>query len=215
VVIALPVMMIPAMFADIKPYISKDTIVTDMGSVKGGIAEKISGLDPGNNFIGSHPVVGSEKSGVENIVSGLYEGGMCIVTPGKNSDKKKTAKIAVLWKELGMKVKKMTPREHDACMASLSHFPHLAVFAMVTASADALSKNKNAAGQGFKDSTRIAASNESIWPDIFLMNKKEVLKNIKAYNKELENLYGMIDSGRMDGLKSYIKNARELRESIK
>jgi prephenate dehydrogenase len=215
VVIALPVMMIPAAFKDIKPFLSKDTIVTDMGSVKGAIVSKIGLFDTGRNFIGSHPMVGSEKAGVEFIKKGLYEKGICIVTPDKRTDGKKSAVIALLWEALGMKVIKMDPKEHDICAAALSHFPHLAAFVMVVSHEGQIRKNKAAIGPGFKDSTRIAASNEELWSEIILMNKAEILKNIGLYIKQLAWLSDIIDKSRLNELKEYIKKSRILRESIK
>jgi prephenate dehydrogenase len=215
VVIALPVMMIPAAFKDIKPFLSKGAIVTDMGSVKGAIMSKVGLFDTGRNFVGSHPMVGSEKAGIEFIKKGLYEKGVCIVTPEKGTDGKKTAVITLLWEALGMKVIKMAPKEHDACAAAVSHFPHLAAFAMVVSSEGQIRKNKAAIGPGFKDSTRIAASNEEVWSEIILMNKAEILKNMDIYIKQLARLSGIIAGGRLDELKEYIKKSRILRESIK
>ncbi len=215
VVIALPVMMIPAAFKDIKPFLSKDTIVTDMGSVKGAICAKIGLFDTGRNFVGSHPMVGSEKAGVEFIIKGLYEKGVCIVTPEKRTDSKKSASITLLWEALGMKVIKMAPKEHDECTAAVSHFPHLAAFAMVVSHEGQIRKNKAVIGPGFKDSTRIAASNEELWSEIILMNKGEILKNIDLYIKQLVLLSGVINDSRLNELKEYIKKSRILRESIK
>jgi prephenate dehydrogenase len=214
VIISLPVMMIPSMFRDIKPYLSAAAIVTDMGSVKGAIAGKISGFDSGNNYIGSHPMVGSEKAGVENIKKGLFEGGTCVVTPVNKTAKKNITKITSLWKSLKMRVIKMDPQEHDECMAGISHFPHLAAFAMVVAHEKEIKKCAPVIGPGFRDSTRIAASNEEIWAEIMLMNKKEVLKNIASYKKELDNLYGLLDNSRISELKEYIKRSKELRERL-
>ncbi len=215
VVISLPVMMIPVMFKQIQPFLSKASIVTDMGSVKGSICSKISKFDTGRNFIGSHPMVGSEKAGVENIKNGLYENGTCIITADKGSDKKKAAAVSGLWKSLKMNIISMTPEAHDKCMAGISHVPHLAAFAMVSAQEKELLGNKKAIGPGFKDSTRIAGSNEEIWAEILLMNKKEVLENMKKYRAQLDLLASMIDGSRMAELKKYIAKARRLRDGIK
>jgi len=215
VVISLPVMMIPQAFMDIKPYLSKNTIVTDMGSVKGAIADKIGLFDTGRNFVGSHPMVGSEKAGIENMKEGLYDKGACIVTPGAQTDKKKAAAVIRLWKTLGMRVSTMTPLEHDKCIAGTSHFPHLAAFAMVVSHEKEILKNKDIIGPGFKDATRIAASNEALWAEIILMNKAEILRNVGAYVKQLAFLSDMIDKSKISDLKEYIKKSRILRESIK
>jgi prephenate dehydrogenase len=215
VVIALPVMLIPGAFNDIRPYLSKNAIVTDMGSVKSAIVGRIAKLDVNQNFIGSHPMVGSEKAGIENIKKDLYENGTCIVTPDKRSDRKKTAAIVKFWKAVGMNVIKMNPKEHDKCAAAISHFPHLAAFAMVVSRADEISRNKKTIGPGFKDFTRIAASNEELWSEIMIMNKNEILGNVSSFIRHLKMVSKMIENGKIKELKSYIKKSRILRESIK
>lgn len=215
VIIALPVMMVPQAFMDIKPYLKKNTIVTDMGSVKGPIVDKIAIIDAGRNFVGSHPMVGSEKSGIENIKKEIYEKGVCVVTPGNKTDKKKAAVICRFWRLLGMNVIKMQPLEHDKCTAAVSHFPHLAAFAMVVSHEKEILKVKEVIGPGFKDLTRIAASNEELWAEIILMNKAAILKNIDTYVKHLAFLSMLIEKSRIEELKEYIKKSRILRESIK
>ncbi|MEI7542092.1 MAG: prephenate dehydrogenase [bacterium] len=215
VIIALPVMMIPVVFNKIKPYLSKTAIVTDMGSVKGAITEKIALFDTNRNFVGSHPMVGSEKAGIEYMKNNLYEKGVCIVTASAKTDKKKAEAVNKLWRLLGMRVIKMSPLEHDKCTAAISHFPHLAAFAMVAANEKNILTHKEAIGPGFKDSTRIAASNEELWAEIIIMNKTEILKNMKVYLNHLVFLSETIEKSRISELKQYIKKSRILRESIK
>ncbi|MBP7792648.1 MAG: prephenate dehydrogenase [Candidatus Goldbacteria bacterium] len=214
VIIALPVNLIPATFIKIKSYLSKDTIVTDMGSVKGIIVEKIREVDYNKNFIGSHPMVGSEKSGIKNIIPEIFQNGTCIITPDNNSDIKKITLVEKFWKSVGMKVVRMNAKLHDKQISRISHFPHIISFVLTNMAAQIIRKNREIIGRGFKDVTRIAASDEEMWSDIFIANKNEVLKDIDIAIEELDALSQMIYLNKEKELKNYILNARELREKI-
>lgn len=215
VVICLPVLLIPAVFSRIKPYLEKDAVVTDMGSTKSDIVRKIDEIDTMRNFVGSHPMVGSEKTGVINLKPGLYRGGTCVVTPSNKTSGAALKKIIAFWKMLGMKVTVLSPEAHDRAVARISHFPHLASFIMATMAEEVINKNKEVIGPGFKDATRIAASSEDIWAEVFLSNKKEVLKDIDIAIEELDALSQMIYLNKVKELKDYIKKARLLREKLK
>lgn len=214
VVISLPVNLIPAAFMKIKPYLVRDTIVTDMGSVKGIIVEKISKIDSNKNFIGSHPMVGSEKSGIKNIIPEIFINGTCIVTPHKNSDKKKLKIIKNFWQQTGMRIVSMDAKLHDKYISRISHFPHIVSFILTNMAATIIEKKKEIIGRGFKDITRIAASDEEIWADIFIANKNEILKDIDIAIEELDALSQMIYLNKETGLKKYILNAKKLRRKI-
>jgi prephenate dehydrogenase len=214
VVISLPVLLIPQVFSRIKPYLEKHAIVTDMGSTKSDIVSKIDQIDSGRNFVGSHPMVGSEKTGILNIKPGLYKGGTCVVTPSKKTSKIAEKRIVAFWRALGMKVIVMSPEEHDRAAGRISHFPHLASFVMTNMAGDVISKNRQIIGPGFKDATRIAASSEDIWAEVFLSNKKEVLKDIDTAIEELDALSQMIYLNKVRELKEYIKKARLLRGKV-
>lgn len=214
VIISLPVSLIPATFIKIRPYISEDTIVTDIGSVKGFIVEKISKVDLKRNFIGSHPMVGSEKSGIENIIPEIFEGGTCILTFDKNTDRKKFLILEKFWKLIGMKVVKMNAKVHDRYISRISHLPHVFSFVITNMASEIIRNKKDIIGRGFKDMTRIAASDEEIWADIFISNKTEVLKDIDMAIKELDALSQMIYLNKEKDLKNYILNAKRLREQL-
>ena len=213
VVISLPVFMIPAAFASVRPFLKKGAIVTDMGSVKGMICSKIAQLDREGCFTGSHPMTGSEKSGTENIIRGLYKGAVCVVTPGKN--KKAAAKLVRFWKSLGMKVITMKPAEHDEKAALISHAPHLMAFASVLASKDVIEKSPLVIGPGFKDHTRIAASDDLIWAEIFTSNKRELLGALDAVIKKAQDMAALVEMNDMKALRETIKKAAELRRKVK
>ncbi|MCE5299701.1 MAG: prephenate dehydrogenase [Spirochaetia bacterium] len=214
VVISLPVMMIPVMFREIKPFLTKDTPVTDMGSVKGNVCEKTAMFDTNGQFTGSHPVVGGEKTGAASARAELYRGGVCIVA-GSSKAKSKSAKaVEGFWKALGMKVMYMTPQKHDAVMAGVSHLPHMAAFALVNANEENVRKKKDAIGTGFKSMTRIAASGGEIWSEIFLMNKREIMKQADRYMAQLGRIRTMVEKSDINGIKKYIEHSKKLRESL-
>ena len=215
VVICVPVALIPVMFMKMQHALGKNTIVTDMGSVKAGVVARISVIDKNRNFVGSHPMVGSEKTGIKNIREEMFAKGACIVTPEKNTDKRKTAKVIAFWKKLGMKVMQMGTEEHDKAVSGLSHLPHLLSFLLVNSQAGNIKKHPAAVGSGFKDMTRIAASGEEIWSEIFVMNKKELLRDIDAFINALDSVRGVIEFNKMDEIKDLIKKARLTREKIK
>ena len=214
VIISLPVNLISAAFMKIRPYLRKDTVVTDMGSVKGIIVEKISKIDSKKHFIGSHPMVGSEKAGIKNIIPEIFQYGTCIITSDKNSDRKKLAIVEKFWKSTGMKVVKMDAKLHDRYISRISHFPHIVAFILTNMATQIINKNKEIIGRGFKDITRIAASDEEMWTDIFMANKNEVLKDIDIAIEELDALSQMIYLNKEMELKNYILNAKKLRKKI-
>lgn len=214
VVISVPVLLIPQVFSRIRPYLGRDAVVTDMGSTKADITAKIDSIDANRNFVGSHPMVGSEKTGIQNIRPGLYSGGACVVTPSGKTNKTAVKKITAFWRALGMKVILMSPQEHDRVMARISHFPHLAAFMMANLAGDVIKNTPGVIGQGFRDATRIAGSSEDLWSEIFLSNKREVLKDIDIAIEELDALSQMIYLNKIKELKEYIKKARILREKI-
>ena len=213
VIISVPVNQIPLIFMKIREYLPKKAVVTDMGSVKGSVAGKINKIDSRKVFVGSHPMVGSEKSGIVNMREGLFKGGTCIVTQGK--DKAKTLKIIKFWKSLGMNTVVMKPGEHDECVAVLSHVPHLLAFLTVDFAAKQLKRNGRVAGTGFKDFSRIAASNENVWAEIFAANKTEMIKGIRRIQKGLLAAEKMIAFNKIADMKKIIKHARKARESLK
>lgn len=215
VVISLPVLIIPQVFARIRPYLGKDTLVVDMGSTKSDIVSKIDEIDVNRNFVGSHPMVGSEKTGIKNIIPGMYRGGTCIVTPSAKTNKKALKKALEFWKMLGMKVTVMRPEEHDRVIAGISHYPHLNAFILVNMAGAVIKGKPEVIGPGFKDATRIASSGEDIWAEVFLSNKKEMMKSIDTAIEELDALSQMIYMNKVKELKDYIKKARNLRESLR
>ncbi len=214
VVIAGKVMEIPVKFKQLYPYLKEGAIVTDVGSVKKYICEAIKKIDKKNVFVGSHPMVGSEKRGLLNSTKEFYKDGVCIMTPGKETDCDNFTAVYKFWKKMGMTVLAMTAGQHDAETALISHLPHLVAFCLVNNAAEIIKKNPLVIGPGFKGATRIAGSHEEVWAEIFTANKEELLKALSKYRKELSKLEAAVKSTTPAQMKKIMRGARLLREKI-
>jgi 3-phosphoshikimate 1-carboxyvinyltransferase len=216
VVLAMPVSYTRVTLQGIKPGLSKTTIVTDVGSVKGDVqkaANEVLG-EYINNFVAGHPIAGSEQSGVESGRSDLFVNHKVILTPTKNTNKSALEKIKQLWLLAGADLVEMDVLEHDRVLAATSHLPHLLAYALVeclAASKDGENIFRYAAG-GFKDFTRIASSDPKMWRDIFLSNKKETLKAVDDYVNTLSILRNAINNSDDDFLMGTFTRAKSARD---
>lgn len=212
VVLASPVRTFYNIAKSLKQVLDDQTIVTDMGSVKGKLVYELENI-LGKKFVGGHPIAGTEKSGVENSRKDLFKGKRFILTPTPNTDQEAKRKVSELWSLLGSYVEEMDPYVHDYVFGCVSHLPHAVAFALI----DALINLKKDVdlfkypGAGFRDFTRIAASDPIMWRDIFLENKENVLTAIDVYISSLQKLADLIREGREEELTSYLKEAREHR----
>ncbi len=187
-------------------------IITDLGSTKTVIvdrAEKV--LHHSALFVGSHPLIGSEKKGPTYADATLYENASCIMTPTDKTNRLAKEKIKHFWAQLGARVKMMTPQEHDEALSFISHLPHLTAFALMKAIPDPFLEY---ATQGLRDTTRIAASDPQIWSDIALSNHKNILKSIDETVKILSTIRKAIVSRDGQSLEEILKSAKIKRESI-
>lgn len=194
----------------------KNTLITDLGSVKGKLVYTLEEY-LGENFVGGHPIAGTEKSGVENSSKDLFKGKRCILTPTQRTSPKALEKIKNMWISLGAVVEEMNPFLHDYVFGAVSHLPHAVAFALIDAirhlSKDGVDLFKYPGG-GFKDFTRIAGSDPIMWRDIFLENWENVLKAIEAFEASLKNLKELIKSRNSQELTNYLRSAKDCRERI-
>ncbi|WP_456464266.1 prephenate dehydrogenase [Persephonella sp.] len=216
VIIATPVKRFEEVAKKIKPYLKKGSVVTDVGSVKGDLVEKLQKILSPIKFVGAHPIAGTEKEGVENAVVGLFKGKKLILTVDKED--KDTKRVEQFWRDLGSKVEVMDPYTHDFVFASVSHLPHAVAFALVDALIE-LSEEVGIdlflySGAGFKDFTRIAASSPVVWKDIFLENKENVLYTIDRFIKSMEKLKEFIEEEDEKNLLKLLSESREKRLSL-
>lgn len=216
VVLAVPVKAMETVLAEMLPALRSETIVTDVGSVKGNVvraARELFGFVP-ENFIPGHPIAGSEKSGVAAADETLFEHHKVIITPLPDSKPESVTLVARLWQSVGAEVLQMDVARHDEVLAATSHLPHLLAFSLV----DTLSQEQDrtdifryAAG-GFRDFTRIAASDPTMWHDVGLANKAAILQKIDEFSEGLSQLREAIeteDGQTMLGIFTRAKAARE------
>ncbi len=166
-----------------------------------------------SSFVACHPVAGKEVSGVDHADADLYHGKQVIVTPTERTDPAKVQRAVHLWEALGSHVQQMTPEAHDAAFAAVSHLPHLIAFALMQSITSQPQGEEflSLAGPGFRDFTRIAASDAKMWRDILLANKQELLEQCSAFRRSLQAMELMIETGNGDGLEEVIDKASQTR----
>lgn len=216
VILATPVGSFKKILYSIQGVLKKDSLVTDVGSVKGSLVSELEALLPeGVCFIGAHPIAGSDSSGIANARADLFGRARCIVTPTSRSDKDAIKKITSLWESFGAHVEVMDPMLHDEIFAAVSHLPHLLAYALVNTVDDSNSSFLQYAGSGFKDTTRIALSSPELWKDIALLNRENLVAVIERLERNLDIMASMIESADAEGLEREFSKARLLRSKLK
>jgi prephenate dehydrogenase len=211
VLVAVPVSATEATFKAIKHLVTPQMLIMDVGSTKRdvidagrrGLREHIG------SFVPAHPIAGKELSGVEHADADLYAGRQIILTPIERTLTAQLQKAVDVWTALGCRVLQMSPEQHDAAFASVSHLPHLIAFALMNGiSSQAQGQDYlSLAGPGFRDFTRIAASDPKVWRDIMISNREELLEQSKIFQRTLQAMEVMISSGNGDALEGLIEQA--------
>lgn len=213
IVLATPVNAIIEALDIIGAEFKRSVIITDLGSTKAAIVERAEKvLHHSVLFVGSHPLVGSEKKGPTYANASLYEGGTCVMTPTDKTNRLAKEKIKQFWSQLGLNVKLMLPTEHDEALAFISHLPHLSAFGLMKVLPE--NNHQEIITQGFKDTTRIAASDAHMWKDITLSNSKFVLKALDEHVKVLAAIRKAIVVKDQEGLIEIFKQAKVKRERL-
>jgi cyclohexadieny/prephenate dehydrogenase len=219
VVICSPVGTYAEIGAAIGPLLKKGATLSDVGSVKDAVVRDLGPHVPqGVHFVPAHPVAGTEHSGPEAGFPELFEQRWCILTPPPGTDPQAVEKLAELWRRCGSNVEIMEARHHDQVMAMTSHLPHLIAYTIVSTATDLENSLQNevvkfSAG-GFRDFTRIAASDPTMWRDIFLNNKEAVLEILQRFNEDLTALQRAIRWGEGDVLFEKFSRTREIRRGV-
>jgi len=211
VVIALPVGSIVEAARKLAPYLSAGTPVTDTGSTKTHIVSGIDAFWP--CFVGSHPIAGKENPGYLASQANLFAGRACIITPQLHTPHDCIQRVKQLWGDCGARVTLMDPLKHDKLMAVISHMPHLLSFTSMSLAGD-LHIHRDLLGAGFRDFTRIAASDPIMWRDIFLDNRDEILKLLDGYIRELSSMRHLIDGRDSAGLEERLRNYSTIRRGL-
>jgi prephenate dehydrogenase len=215
VLLAVPVAATEATLKAIKHLVNRDMLIMDVGSTKRDVVDAARRVlrDHVGSFVPAHPIAGKEVSGVEHADPDLYAGKQVILTPIDKTSPIHVAKANALWEALGCKVVKMSAESHDAAFAAVSHLPHLIAFAMINGimAQDEGQQFLQLAGPGFRDFTRIAASDPKMWRDILLANRNELLEQSKIFQRTLQAMDAMIESGSGEALESLIEQASQTR----
>ncbi|MBI5207437.1 MAG: prephenate dehydrogenase/arogenate dehydrogenase family protein [Candidatus Firestonebacteria bacterium] len=221
IIIATPVGIIPQIVSMIEPYITSEAIITDVGSSKSMILNRIDKLKSSKiMFVGSHPMAGSEKKGIEFSRSDMFLNSTCFVTKNKHTNPFALNKIKLLWSTLGASVTEVSPEEHDEIVALTSHLPHIIATLQSIMTRDKCKNKENelkikaGIGNGFRDITRIAASDPVMWKDICISNKKYILKQINELRLELFKIETLIQMEDSEGLLQKFSDAKEFRDKI-
>jgi cyclohexadieny/prephenate dehydrogenase len=219
VILAVPVGAMGSVMQDIAPALKKGAVVSDVGSVKKDIfASVLPHLPEGVEFIGTHPMAGTEHSGPNAGFAELFDNRWCLIVPTETSSDAEIARIEKLWQALGANTKHMDAEHHDLVCAVVSHTPHLIAYTMVGV-ADDLSRVTDQeviefSAAGFRDFTRIAASDPTMWRDVFLSNKEATLEILGRFTEELFALQRAIRQGDGDHLHEYFTRTRAIRRGI-
>lgn len=215
VLLAVPVSATEATFKAIRHLVGPNTLIMDVGSTKRDVVDAARRVlrDNLGAFVPCHPITGKEVSGVEHADADLYTGKQVILTPIERTFTVQLQKAVDVWTALGCHVTKMSPQSHDAAYAAVSHLPHLIAFALINGITDQNHGKEymSLAGPGFRDFSRIAASDPHMWRDILIANREELLAQSHIFQQNLRAFEQLIATSNADGLEAMIEKASETR----
>ena len=219
VIVCIPVGACGTVAKEIGPYLTPGATISDVGSVKSSVVRDMGLHLPKNvHFVPAHPVAGTEHSGPDAGFAELFVNRWCILTPPEGTDRKAVDKLAAFWRLLGANVEKMSAEHHDLVLAITSHLPHLIAYTIVGTADEMQTVTRSevlkfSAG-GFRDFTRIAASDPTMWRDVFLANKAAVLEMLGRFNEDVSALTKAIRKGDGETLFKHFKRTRAIRKGI-
>jgi prephenate dehydrogenase len=212
IIFCTPVDRIARQVKEAASYCRPAALLTDAGSTKGTIVRDLEGeLPAGIHFVGSHPLAGSEKKGVEHARPDLFEGRVTVVTPTPTSDAGAVERVIAFWKALGSEVRLLDPEAHDRALATTSHLPHL----LAAALAGVLPEEWRAfAASGFRDTTRIASGDAALWAAIFRQNRAALAQAVRPFGEQLALLLDALDRDDEAGLLKLLTQAKQVRDAL-
>jgi len=219
IVLASAVSHIVELLPQVAEVCKSSTIVTDVGSTKTTIVQQAERIFPqdGPFFVGSHPMAGSERSGVAHASADLFENACCIITPTQTTSSEALGRVEEFWRSLGALVVRLDPKRHDRAVSAVSHLPHMAAVGILLVAseigeeADLLAK---LIGNGFRDSTRVAAGPPEVWRDICVENRGPIANNLERLAEDLLLIAEELRDGRTDRLLERLQRAREFRKRL-
>ncbi|SFD15327.1 prephenate dehydrogenase/arogenate dehydrogenase family protein [Collimonas sp. OK412] len=217
ILIAAPVAQTGAILASIEPHLQPGTVVTDAGSTKSDVVLAARTALGGKiaQFVPGHPIAGREQNGPEAALAELYAGRKVVLAPLPENAEQDVAKVAAAWQQCGALIHRLSPQQHDAIFAAVSHLPHMLAYALV----DDIANKPHAASlfqyaaSGFRDFTRIAGSSPEMWRDISLANQEALLGELDAYLLQLTRLRGLLAAGDGPALEAVYSNAQQARHN--
>lgn len=194
IVLCVPIGVMAPLAEKIAPFVSAGALLTDVGSVKAPVVESLGRIFRGRaRFVGSHPMAGSEQTGLGAARADLFDGAVCIVTPEENSPPEDVEAVRGFWTLLGCRTRTLSPAEHDEVIARVSHLPHLLAAALVNLVCSQNPNSLNFCGNGFRDTTRVASGPPGMWTEIFGANREQVKKSIQAMMEKLQQVVKFLD----------------------
>ncbi|ABR61379.1 prephenate/arogenate dehydrogenase family protein [Sinorhizobium medicae] len=219
VIVSVPVGASGAVAAEIAAHLKPGAIVTDVGSTKGSVIAQMAPHLPENvHFVPGHPIAGTEHSGPDAGFAGLFRGRWCILTPPTGTNDEAVARLRLFWETLGSMVDEMDPEHHDKVLAIVSHLPHIIAYNIVGTADDLETVTESEvikySASGFRDFTRLAASDPTMWRDVCLHNKEAILEMLARFSEDLASLQRAIRWGDGDKLFDLFTRTRAIRRSI-
>jgi prephenate dehydrogenase len=216
VVLAAPVLAIERLLGPVAAAVGAQTLLTDVGSTKASIvraAETLLASRP-FHFVGSHPMAGSERAGYAVARADLFQGATVIVTPTQTTTPRATKEVSAFWEGLGARVSQLDPTTHDRVVAAISHLPHLVAFALVAGAHRFEAPALAFAARGFRDTTRVAASDPVVWQEIFHGNRDALLASVRHFRDALAEVERLVVDGDVAALQAWLAGVKALRETV-
>ncbi len=210
VVISTPACLVPGYTAKVLS-LNPDCIITDVASTKSDILRDISKLRGKERFIGSHPMAGSEKSGVEFARDNIFQDSVCVITPVKWTNNRFLKIVSGFWESIGCRVRLIGPSEHDRLVSMFSHLPHIVACCLISSVKE---KDSWISSTGFRNATRLASADSVMWRDICITNKREILNSLEKFKKHLQKIKYIIEKDKWDSLHKFFEDVKNKRERI-
>lgn len=216
IIICTPVQTIVPLLASVAPELAPGALVTDVGSTKSRICREAKGVDLQDaSFIGSHPMAGSEQTGMAHARGDLFDGAACIVTPLEDSATDATGQITSFWEAIGMQVTHASPEHHDEIVAHISHLPHVLSSALCSFLASKDPTWNALVGGGLRDTTRIASGDPGLWRQILESNREEVIRAIQGVEEELHLFKAALMNEDAARLSQRLQRGKNYRDQLK
>jgi prephenate dehydrogenase len=217
VVLCTPLAQMKSLVQQMRPALKRGAIVTDVGSVKASVVKEVEALihKSGAHFVGSHPMAGGEKQGVLAARENLFEGAVCVVTPTRKTNPAALRKVEWLWKDVGARLLRTSPDDHDALVSRSSHLPHLVAATLANLVLDPKLPKEQAklCATGFRDTTRIASGSPEMWRDIALTNRKQIGRALTGFIAELNKFQAALKRGDTKAIAKFFETAKQRRDN--